>query len=185
MEKKGKYEKRITIAFKQMVDNESEGELWRNIPLARAILDDLEQAISQGLEQIDGSDRELFCRRVLEDELLPFYDVPRLTLEIASYTDACQELKKKLEAYIDTKNVPMSRLETMLGRHLKFDPVERTPEWERCIYDVESECDSRLKDEPRCMGFCFEYWSTKTAVLAQKGIEWLSPSKMNPRVMFD
>ena len=179
------YEKRILDAFKEILKNNSEGMSGRNIPLVRAVLNDLNEAISMNLENIDSSDRESFCRRVLEDELIPVFDVPRLALQLGSYTDSCKTLKKKLEAYIDTKNVPMEKLEPILDRHLKFDPVERTPEWEECIYEVESECESLLKDAPRGMGFCFPYWSTKTAVLARRGIEWNSPSIMNPRVMFD
>ena len=63
--------------------------------------------------------------------------------------------------------------------------MERTREWEDCIYDVEKECDRILADEPRGMGFCHSYWSTKRAVLARRGIRWKSPSAMNPGVMFD
>ena len=70
-------------------------------------------------------------------------------------------------------------------RHLKFDPVERTPQWEAMYYEVERECDRRLGDTPRGMGFCFAYWSTLRQVLHERGIDWRSPSEMNPRVMFD
>jgi hypothetical protein len=72
-----------------------------------------------------------------------------------------------------------------LGGMLKVDPVQATPEWEKVIYEVEKEVDEELKDEPRGMGFCFSYWSAKRAALARRGIEWRSPSAMNPRVMFD
>ena len=72
-----------------------------------------------------------------------------------------------------------------LGGMLKVDPVQATSEWEDVIYDVEKELDEQLKDEPRGMGFCFSYWSAKRAALARRGIEWRSPSAMNPRVMFD
>lgn len=68
---------------------------------------------------------------------------------------------------------------------LKFDPVERTRQWEECIYDVEKECEEKLVGEHRGMGFCYSYWSTKKSVLSKYGIEWDSPSTMNPRVMFD
>ena len=71
------------------------------------------------------------------------------------------------------------------GVMLKFDPVERTQQWEECIYKVEKECDERLAGEHKGMGFCFSYWSTKKSVLAKYGIEWDSPATMNPRVMFD
>ena len=72
-----------------------------------------------------------------------------------------------------------------LGGMLKVDPVQATPEWEKVIYEVEKEVDEELKGEPRGMGFCFSYWSAKRAALARRGIEWRSPSAMNPRVMFD
>jgi len=35
------------------------------------------------------------------------------------------------------------------------------------------------------MGFCFAYWAEKRNALARRGIEWRSPSRMNPGVMFD
>lgn len=68
---------------------------------------------------------------------------------------------------------------------LKFDPVERTQEWEDCIYDVEMKCNRILEGKIRGMGFCYLYWSTKKSVLAKYGIQWNSPSVMNPRVIFD
>ena len=52
-------------------------------------------------------------------------------------------------------------------------------------YVVDDVIDEELEDEPRGMGFCHRYWSAKRAALARRGIEWRSPSAMNPRVMFD
>ena len=72
-----------------------------------------------------------------------------------------------------------------LSRHLKVDPIQASEEWEKVIYDVEKEVDEQLKDEARGMGFCHVYWRAKRAALARRGIEWKSPSAMNPRVMFD
>lgn len=91
---------------------------------------------------------------------------------------------KRTQDYLDS-NVSMEEWCKRYGVMLKFDPVERSEQWEKCIYNVEFECDRKLKDEPRQMGFCFSYWSVKKAVLAKYGIEWRSPSVMNPRVMFD
>ena len=70
-------------------------------------------------------------------------------------------------------------------RRLKFDPVERTPRWEEAYYEAERECDRRLGDTPRGMGFCFSHWSIFRQVLAERGIHWRTPSELNPRVMFD
>lgn len=97
------------------------------------------------------------------------------------------DLKKSLQKtldYIDI-SIPMEEWCDRYGVWLKFDPVERSEEWENCIYEVEAECDRKLKGEPKGMGFCFSYWSTKKAVLAKFGIDWSSPSAMNPRVRFD
>lgn len=70
--------------------------------------------------------------------------------------------------------------------HLRKDPVEYTWEWESVYYDVEDQLEKIFEDEPRHMGFCFRYWSTKKDLLKNAyGIDWKSPSMMNPRVMFD
>lgn len=70
--------------------------------------------------------------------------------------------------------------------HLKVDPVEYTYRWERIYYDVEDRLKKRFAGAPRHMGFCFKLWSTKQDLLKKEyGIEWRSPSQMNPRVIFD
>lgn len=70
--------------------------------------------------------------------------------------------------------------------HLRHDPVEYTREWERIYYDVEEELERRFDNAPRGMGFCFHFWNAKRELLSERyGIEWRSPSQMNPRVMFD
>lgn len=90
----------------------------------------------------------------------------------------------RMEDYL---NPEISMEEWCLKYHvnLKFDPVERSEQWENCIYDVEKECESKLEGERRGMGFCYSYWSTKKSVLSKHGIDWSSPAAMNPRVMFD
>ena len=95
-----------------------------------------------------------------------------------------KEAIKRTEDYLNPR-IPMEKWCEKYGVHLKFDPVERSEKWEEVIYDVEAECAEILKNEPKHMGFCFSYWSTKTSVLARRGIDWSSPSVMNPRVMFD
>lgn len=69
--------------------------------------------------------------------------------------------------------------------HLKHDPVEWTARYEEVIDEVESIVEQRLADHPRGMGFCHAYWHEKAAVLAKYGVEWRSPVRMNPGVMFD
>lgn len=91
---------------------------------------------------------------------------------------------ERTEDYLNT-GISMEDWCKKYGIMLKFDPVERSKKWEECIYKVEKECDERLVGKHMGMGFCFLYWSTKKSVLAKYGIEWDSPSTMNPRVMFD
>ena len=70
--------------------------------------------------------------------------------------------------------------------HLKVDPVEYTEAYENAIDAVEEEVAARMNNEPYGMGMCFEIWSIKKEILSSKyGIEWRTPSQMNPRVMFD
>ena len=68
---------------------------------------------------------------------------------------------------------------------LKYDPVEDTDGYLAVIDEVERRLYKKLKNQPRGMGFCFEYWSAKRDLLAEYGIEWRSPGVMNPRVMLD
>lgn len=70
--------------------------------------------------------------------------------------------------------------------HLRCDPVEYTYRWENIYYEVERRLDERFANAPRHMGFCFKYWEAKRHLLKEEyGIDWKSPSQMNPRVMFD
>ena len=70
--------------------------------------------------------------------------------------------------------------------YLKHDPVEWSTAYEKVTDEVERLVEEQLDDHPRGMGFCFAYWSAKKHVLRTKfGIEWRSPSEMNPGVMFD
>ena len=104
---------------------------------------------------------------------------------VHEYTmDDLKKAAKRTEDYLNP-NISMEEWCRTYNVMLKFDPVERSEEWEKCIYEVEAECDKRLKNERKGMGFCFSYWSTKSSVLAGYGIQWSSPSIMNPRVMFD
>ena len=69
--------------------------------------------------------------------------------------------------------------------HLKSDPVEWTARWEEVIDEADKIAYSNLTDMPRGMGFCHAFWSERSAALAQFGIDWKSPRRMNPRVLFD
>lgn len=76
-------------------------------------------------------------------------------------------------------------LHPQLG-HLRQDPVEFTYRWEDIYYKVQHRLDERFANAPRHMGFCFKFWNAKRELLKNEyGIDWKSPSQMNPRVKFD
>lgn len=95
-----------------------------------------------------------------------------------------KELKQKTLDYLNP-DITMEEWCDKYDCYLKFDEVERSAKWEKEIYDVEKAVARKMKDVHFRMGYCFEYWSTKKAVLARHGIQWRSPSSMNPTVMFD
>ena len=150
--------------------------------------------------------RMLICESIISNDLIDMRDTPRLYLEYLEYWSECEKADKTDEETTDldldenfkaTADEMSEKIKTMLsgkkegleiwnslGR-LKHDPVQLTPEWEENIYEIETECDQRLKGESRGMGFCHAYWSTKRSVAANYGIAWRSPSSMNPGVMFD
>ena len=98
--------------------------------------------------------------------------------------DDIEKHRQKLIDYIDL-NISMEEWCRKYGRSLRFDPIERTEDWENAIFEVEKRCYELTKNESKGMGFCFSYWSVKTSVLAKYGIEWRNPHLMNPRAMFD
>lgn len=189
---------RIIGNVNQMRENSQEMRTWKNIPLAKECVG-LLQNIDDPEETPMG--KALACEAVIQQ--LPEYDVPRFVLSILRYklelvqqsdehdperyptAEEVQEEIQRLEDYIDTDHVSDATFHERYHRHLKADPVERTPQWEENYYEVEKECDRRLGDTPRGMGFCFGYWSTLRQVLAERGINWKSPSQLNPGVMFD
>lgn len=189
---------RIIENVDQMRENSQNMRMWKNIPLAKECV--------QLLKDIDDPEetpmgKALACEAIIQQ--LPEYDVPRFVLSILRYklelvqqsdehdperyptAEEVQEEIQRLEDYIDTDHVSDETFHERYHRHLKADPVERTPQWEENYYEVEKECDRRLGDTPRGMGFCFSYWSTLRQVLAKRGINWKSPSQLNPGVMFD
>lgn len=195
--KKMKPAERIVALVDVMRSNSGEHRIWKNVPLAKECM--------QLLRDLDDPDetplgKALACEAICEQ--LSEYDIPRFMLDILHYEremleqsndedgnyptveDVDQRIQR-LTDYIDSKHVSMEEFMERHQRHLKFDSVERTPLWEEIYYEVERECDRRLGDAPRCMGFCFAYWSTLRQVLAERGVHWQSPSEMNPRVMFD
>lgn len=177
--------------FSKMVKNYNTfGDSWKNIELGKEAFElmltlpdtypgeyenPIEKArlLSQMLDQMVETESPRFCIKVR-------HEIFRLD------PDDKDNLKNlgMLNDYIDP-SLPMEEFCKRHRRHLKFDPVERSEEYEKVIADAEREIAKKLKEIPRGMGFCFAYWAAKSDALARRGIEWTSPAGMNPGVMFD
>lgn len=190
---------RLVANVNKMRENSQEMRQWRNGPLGAECLE-LLRAIDDPEEE--GIGKVMACEAIAEQ--LSEYDIPRQVLGLRRYEQQqlklasaddlkehpylkkeLEEVIRKLEEYIDTEHISDGEFRERYNRHLKSAPIERTPLWEEIYYEVEKECDRRLGDTPRGMGFCFAYWSTLRQVLAERGILWQSPHELNPGVMFD
>ena len=195
----------------QMNRNNEDGNIWRNIPLVREFIHELKDIAPFRSEIINPVYKAHFIASMLENDYIDKKETPRLFQSLCElyrlYRDfECADdydgyLKenfdknyfRQVDKWIYSLSMivsdphwePALQCWSGLGGMLKVDHVQATPQWEDIIYEVEKEVDEQLKDEPRCMGFCHSYWSAKRAALARRGIEWRSPSTMNPGVMFD
>ena len=197
--------------IKQIEKNSEDGNLWKNIPLVREFIHELKDVSPFRSPIINPVFRAHYIAHLLENDFIDKREVPRLFHSLCELYRFCVDyylpsdydeyLQKNFDKYYFRKvdswiykfawiaDNPKGKIALDcwdgLGGMLKVDPVQATKEWEDVIYEVEMEVDEELKDEARGMGFCFSYWSAKRAALARRGIEWRSPSSMNPRVMFD
>lgn len=195
----------------QMNRNNKDGNIWRNIPLVREFIHELKDVAPFRSENINPVYKAHYIASILENDYIDKRETPRLFQSLcelyrlyrdfedpSDFDDYLQEhfdknyfrqVDKWIYSFAMIVRDPQWEYALQcwngLGGMLKVDPVQATTEWEEVIYEVETEVDEQLKDEPRGMGFCHIYWSTKRAALARRGIEWRSPSAMNPRVMFD
>lgn len=162
---------------------------WQNASLAR-------EAMDYARQLMEHKDMLSVVESSLDDMVEAIYEHPRLKLELMlCRLEALQRLNKpqmELEADIafyrsNIEAADSGRLEDIKQTTmLKHDPVEWTARWEEVIDEVDKIVDSRLEEHPRGMGFCHACWHERAAVLSEQfGIEWRSPARMNPRVMFD
>lgn len=111
----------------------------------------------------------------------------RVLLEDSSWHDYffSKELQDAIAALFSPEELVKIIVYPRLG-HLRQDPVEFTRRWEDIYYDVEDRLEERFANVHRSMGFCFMFWEAKRNLLKDEyGIDWHSPSQMNPSVMFD
>ncbi|MBP3496889.1 MAG: hypothetical protein J6K33_03540 [Alistipes sp.] len=162
---------------------------WQNASLAR-------EAMDYARQLMEHKDMLSVVESSLDDMVEAIYEHPRLKLELMlCRLEALQRLNKpqmELEADIafyrsNIEAADSGRLEDIKQTTmLKHDPVEWTARWEEVIDEVDKIVDSRLEEHPRGMGFCHACWHERAAVLSEQfGIEWRSPARMNPRVLFD
>lgn len=190
--------------LKRMQRNSREFRMWENAALARRVAGLLEELPDRGEEHTPYD--KIFLLN-LATENISCSDTPRLAVSLfgrmltlfdavrtsdwADYDDPIErqwieEAHRKWRDYIDIENMDAEEWRRRHACHLRFDPVERTERWEALYERMEAEIDAETDpDVPRGMGFCHYYWSVKRAVLRRHGIDWRSPSAMNPGVLFD
>lgn len=177
--------------FKKMVANyNSFGNWWKNIPLAC----DAFEIIKSLSDTVPGEYGTPVEKMALLEQMLENMDevsTPRFCIGVRDYMQTLSPTDEgnlakltKLRDFIDS-TLPLEDYCKRYRRTLKFDPVERTPEYEAVIYDIEREVARRLKFVRRRRGFCFVHWIEKKKALNARGIEWDSPGVLNPHVIFD
>lgn len=71
---------------------------------------------------------------------------------------------------------------------LRVDPVERSHQYLASLETVHARAQAFLEEHELagCLGSCHAFWREKKRILREDyGIDWRSPSEMNPFVMFD
>lgn len=183
--------KELADIFTKMVANaNSFGDIWKNITPGRrafALMKELPDTLAGEFDT--PADKATLLGQML-DQMEETY-TPRFCISVREYmqglapNDVDNNAKlAQLRDYIDL-SLPMEEYCRKYHKHLKFDPVERTEEMENVIESVEREVAEELAGMHRGMGFCFAHWHTRKAALADRGIEWNSPARMNPGVIFD
>lgn len=193
-----KLESIIEIANKVIHSGENNLIPHRNIPLVKQALEDF-KALPDSVEG-EFTKYEKICYLDQLADSLSYRECPRFLIELREYqlalfeglmSDEIGDLKpedieeelQKLRDYID-ESISVEEFCRKYHKSLKFDPVERSEKWEEVIYEA-SEKAIQECGEPGHMGYCFGFWSALSAALAEYGIDWRSPARMNPRVMFD
>jgi hypothetical protein len=68
---------------------------------------------------------------------------------------------------------------------LKQDPIQLTDEYKLIEPELEAKIVARIGEKSH-MGYCHLYWKAKQEILKEDyGIDWQSPSELNPGIMFD
>lgn len=168
------------------------GPSWRNTPFVEEILRYAPRVAESGQTTLVAN----VCERVADT--LSYH--PRLTLRLMRQqrmalamealpgNDDLHVLDKRIDLY--ERNIEAAGRADFGSIEpegiLKSDPVEWTERFEQVIDEAEAKVWSRIDADMRGLGFCHLMWHELQHVLAcDYGIEWRSPARMNPRVMFD
>ena len=69
---------------------------------------------------------------------------------------------------------------------LQHDPQEDDPVFKSKLERAMQEAEENLAAVPHRRGFCHRLWAEAKRILREKyGLEWKTPSEMNPHVLFD
>ena len=68
---------------------------------------------------------------------------------------------------------------------IKRDPVELTEEYKEAMEKLDMILDKEFPQDQYTIGTCHRYWARKKELLKKQGIEWKTPSELNPDVKFD
>lgn len=189
---------RLQTCFECAEGAERRLQKGRNWEIANIAERFLKTASSLLLEDLNVDEICLTCNRIIDC----IYEHPRLLLRLKRLQlSALQRVEAREGTCLESTDVLLDEIARLQANirladegffeqivqigSLKKDPVEWSARYEEVIDGVEEELEGQLKDEPHGMGYCFIYWSAKTAALARRGVEWRSPNRMNPRVLFD
>lgn len=65
------------------------------------------------------------------------------------------------------------------------DSIESTQAYIEAMRHIKPILDDEFPKDDVVMGTCHRYWARKKELLKQRGIDWKSPSEMNPDIIFD
>ena len=97
-------------------------------------------------------------------------------------------IKKKRKEKAKRKYIAVETTSFKKEKRQKLkDPIEETNYFKKILPNVEKELEEQLKNiDRRRLGWCHIYWKAKKELLKNKyGIDWKSPSEMNPDCEFD
>lgn len=86
------------------------------------------------------------------------------------------------------EEIDMSKTKTVKLKvpTFKSDPIENSPKYRKILAQADKEAKEICKNHVGKLGYCHRFWAVKERILREKyGIEWKSPARMNPGVMFD